>query len=112
MAIWKDVNNVLHDDMGGEALTLPGWPTGMMLLTDEEVAVVRNPTTAQLMSSELLALATTYKSNVATLQLAWLNAMLNDGAAAEVKKAAVISDLAELKTAYLSDIATIKAKYA
>ena len=42
MAIWKDDNNQLHDDMDGQALLLPSWPKGMVQLTDEQVSAIRN----------------------------------------------------------------------
>ena len=49
MAIWKDKNGVLHDDMGGVAQTLPSWPHGMVLLPEEQVHALQLhvPTTAQ-----------------------------------------------------------------
>lgn len=36
MALWKDSNNQIHDDMDGEALALPSWPQGMTQLTPAE----------------------------------------------------------------------------
>jgi len=38
MALWIDENGNLHDDMDGEALSLPTWPKGMTKLTDAQVA--------------------------------------------------------------------------
>ncbi|HWU63564.1 MAG TPA: hypothetical protein VN112_16215 [Ensifer sp.] len=43
MAIWKDANGGLHDDMDGAALSLPAWPQGMTLLSDEEAATELQP---------------------------------------------------------------------
>jgi hypothetical protein len=49
MGIWKNsTDGTLHDDMSGTALSLPNWPVGLTLLTDEQVAAARAPTTAQL----------------------------------------------------------------
>ena len=41
MALWQDSNGGLHDDMDGEALSLLNWPQGMTLLTNEQVAAIR-----------------------------------------------------------------------
>ncbi len=43
MALWKDVNGNLHDDMDGEALSLPNWPQGAIELTAEEAAIAQQP---------------------------------------------------------------------
>ena len=37
MSIWIDSNNQLHDDMDGEALTLPIWPKGMTIATQAQI---------------------------------------------------------------------------
>ena len=53
MAIWAQIDsngNVigeLHDDMGGAALSLSSWPSGLTKLTDAQVSAVRAPTQAQ-----------------------------------------------------------------
>lgn len=39
--IWQDSQGNLHDDMDGQALSLFSWPKGMTLLTDEQVAAIR-----------------------------------------------------------------------
>lgn len=41
MGIWKDKNNALYDDMGGEAIKLPGWPDGLTKITDAEAQAIR-----------------------------------------------------------------------
>ena len=43
MTIWIDTNNTLHDDMDGEALSLPSWPQGMTQATPEQIAATQNP---------------------------------------------------------------------
>ena len=47
MAIWKDASGQLHDDMDGAALGLPGWPAGMVKLTDSQVAALQAPSLEQ-----------------------------------------------------------------
>ncbi|CAJ0701520.1 hypothetical protein LMG19089_02860 [Ralstonia edaphis] len=47
MAIWKDVSGQLHDDMDGAALVLPGWPDGLVKLTDSQAAALKTPTLEQ-----------------------------------------------------------------
>ena len=37
MTLWIDSNNQLHDDMDGEALTLPIWPKGMTIATQAQI---------------------------------------------------------------------------
>jgi hypothetical protein len=49
MAIWKDSNGVLHDDMDGGALGIDSWPADATLLTNEEVEEHRKPTSEQLL---------------------------------------------------------------
>lgn len=56
MAIWQDANGKLHDDMGGAAFFLPGWPTGLTQLSDAQVAALQ-PTAAQLAHQQLQAQA-------------------------------------------------------
>ena len=41
--------NTLHDDMNGDALSLPSWPQGMTIATDAQLAPPA-PTPAQLLS--------------------------------------------------------------
>ena len=41
MAIWQNSNGGLHDDMGGEALSLPAWPQGMARITDALAAAIQ-----------------------------------------------------------------------
>lgn len=48
MTIYKSPDGALHDDMGGGALALPSWPAGAVALTDDEVAALQAPTTADL----------------------------------------------------------------
>jgi hypothetical protein len=43
MAIWKDSNGALHDDMEGTAINMQSWPSGMTLLTDEEAYAIQQP---------------------------------------------------------------------
>lgn len=44
MALYKDSNNVIHDDMGAAALSLPAWPAGCVQITEEEaVALTPSP---------------------------------------------------------------------
>lgn len=43
MALYKDSNNVIHDDMGGAALSLPAWPAGCVQISEEEATVLTTP---------------------------------------------------------------------
>ena len=43
MALWIDQNNKLHDDMGGEALSLTAWPLGLLLATPAQIQAIQNP---------------------------------------------------------------------
>lgn len=43
MALWIDSNNTLHDDMDGQALSLPVWPQGMTLATPAQIQAIQNP---------------------------------------------------------------------
>lgn len=57
MAVWKnEADGSLHDDMNGDALLMPGWPTGMTQLTDEaaHAAQYPAPTTEQLAAAARL----------------------------------------------------------
>lgn len=62
MTIWIDSNNILHDDMEGEALNLPNWPIGMTKATVEQI----NPTItlAAAQNSQNLILAAAYKNAI------------------------------------------------
>jgi hypothetical protein len=42
MALYKDSNGNLHDDMDGTALSLPVWPKDAVLVTDEEATQIRD----------------------------------------------------------------------
>jgi hypothetical protein len=60
MAIWIDLNNNLHDDMNGEALSLPNWPEHMQLATQAQIDAITNPApTAQQLHANLVASAKT-----------------------------------------------------
>lgn len=56
MAIWKDQNGTLHDDMEGTALSLPSWPQGLVLLTSEQAAALQQPSANQLILNQITAL--------------------------------------------------------
>jgi predicted NAD/FAD-dependent oxidoreductase len=43
MALWKDSNNKIHDDMNGKALALPTWPQGMTQITQADATAILNP---------------------------------------------------------------------
>lgn len=43
MALWKDSNGKVHDDMDGAALSLPSWPQGMTQITQPEADAILNP---------------------------------------------------------------------
>lgn len=66
MAIWKDQEGNLHDDMNGAALLLPSWPSncGISLtpLTSTQVAALA--ASAQT-AAQLAALAATYETAIA-----------------------------------------------
>ena len=47
MALWIDSKNTLHDDMNGEALSLPMWPQGMTLATPAQISAIQNPPLTQ-----------------------------------------------------------------
>ena len=40
MALWKDPQNNIHDDMDGTALLLPSWPKGLVQITQAEANVL------------------------------------------------------------------------
>lgn len=42
MAIWKDAEGNLHDDMDGSALALASWPQGLTEITDAEAQAIRD----------------------------------------------------------------------
>lgn len=43
MALWKDSNNVVHDDDEGRALSLPIWPQGLVQITQAEADALLAP---------------------------------------------------------------------
>ena len=47
MAVWKNTDGSLHDDMDGKALSLPAWPQGMTELTPEQAQSLQNPPPTQ-----------------------------------------------------------------
>jgi len=47
MTLWIDINGYLHDDMNGDALTLPSWPKGMTQATAAQVQAIQNPSLTQ-----------------------------------------------------------------
>jgi hypothetical protein len=71
MSVWQDSNGGLHDDMNGAALSLPAWPKGMTMLTNEQVAAIELPVPsalqiyASLQASAMVALA---KSDISMLR--------------------------------------------
>lgn len=50
MALWKDSSNQVHDDMDGEALSLPIWPQGMVQITQAEADALLAATDAELLA--------------------------------------------------------------
>jgi len=56
--LWKDLNNKVHDDMGGEALYLPSWPQNMIQITQQEADALRALTPAQLLEQKAAVLKT------------------------------------------------------
>lgn len=40
MALWKDSNGTLHDDMDGTALALQNWPQDCVQISDDEAAQI------------------------------------------------------------------------
>ena len=62
MPLWKDSNNVVHDDDEGRALSLPIWPQGMVQITQSEADALLAPpplTLAQI-QAQLEAAVQTY----------------------------------------------------
>jgi len=44
MTLWfNTADNSIHDDMNGEALSLPSWPKGMSPITQAEANAILNP---------------------------------------------------------------------
>lgn len=43
MSLWKDISGRVHDDMNGEALSLPVWPQGMTQITQKEADALLAP---------------------------------------------------------------------
>lgn len=112
MAIWKDSNGALHDDMGGEAISLPNWPAGMTQLTDAQAAAVRAGTKAQQLTAALAALATAYAADMQQLNMGWLAAAVADGTGESTRKTAIGQSITDRKAQYAADVAAARAKYA
>lgn len=57
MSLWKDASGNLHDDMGGRALSLPSWPSGLTLLTTAQADAMQSTQrpTAQLSAQQWAA---------------------------------------------------------
>jgi hypothetical protein len=53
MTFWIDQDNNLHDDMDGEAITLPIWPLDMIEITQQEAGALLAPTPAQLLEQKV-----------------------------------------------------------
>jgi len=65
MAIWRDSNGILHDDMEGAALTTELWPLGMKLLTDDEAYAIQHPAKADVqLAAEIRATRNEYLSKL------------------------------------------------
>lgn len=47
MTLWKDENGNIHDDMNGEALSNPLWPSGLVQITLEEAELIRATKTSE-----------------------------------------------------------------
>jgi hypothetical protein len=59
MALWKNLNNQIHDDMDGVALSYPNWPQqGMVKITQQEADVLLAPTAEQLLEQKTDVLKT------------------------------------------------------
>ena len=50
MTIWIDLNNKLHDDMDGIALSLPSWPQNLTKATDAQIAASQVKTKEELIA--------------------------------------------------------------
>ena len=50
MALYKDSNGNLHDDMDGIALLLPCWPVDCVPITDDEAAQIHGAQSQQVQS--------------------------------------------------------------
>lgn len=66
MTLWIDSNNTLHDDMNGEALSLPSWPKGMTQATQAQIDAIRNPipTLSQAQAAQISALQDSYQAAI------------------------------------------------
>lgn len=42
MALWKDSQNNIFDDMDGQAIGLPSWPEGLVSITEQEADDIQN----------------------------------------------------------------------
>ncbi len=62
MSLWIDTNNVIHDDMEGEALSLPNWPKGMTAYTPPA------PTAAQQLEAAKTASNATIYAQIIALE--------------------------------------------
>jgi len=96
---------------------VPTVPQGcaQSVVTENELILMTTPVSkskAQLMSEELISLATDYKVITTQLMFNWLTASVNDGVEEESKKAGVLGKLAAAKTKYTADILAIRSKYA
>lgn len=66
MTIWIDSNNQLHDDMNGQALTLPTWPSGMTIATQAQIDAILNPppTLTEAQASKTAELYADYETQI------------------------------------------------
>jgi len=76
---------------------------------DPRYTAFLNPSATK--NSELLVLAEAYRSDLQTLQSAWVSVLIADGALEDSRKSEIALDIADLKSQYLSDVSAVKLKY-
>jgi hypothetical protein len=59
----------------------------------------------------LTKLSTQFQTDLTTVKMAYLTAIVNDGSTEDTTKTAVIADIADVKAQYLLDLANLKTQY-
>ena len=114
------INVVLWDGIAdwspieGEAVPLTGnagigWIYDGVSFSDPNEAP--SPSNAELLSAALSSLSIEYKKDTFDLNMAYVAAIVNDGAAEASKVAAVRNELTARKAKYMADIAAARAQY-
>lgn len=123
-AEWKDDGTYTEESWPHDAILLTSeesdefrkcsTPTGKHLgVSNGRPAWVDNPlpSNSDLLKSALHSLSVEYQSDIETLNMAWLAAVVNGGVSEATKKDAVISQINSRKSQYESERSAIIAQY-